>query len=159
VHQNKAPAPTPSSSSKPKSSPELLNPGALQRDPLTRTDSGQSSGADADIEEGTNDDDDDMEASALGKEFAKIKTGDYNQCLSFISANPQILSERETDGLLVEAFNSELDGKHKHAKQCVHQALLIQYCRQLGGRDGVGLFFKRYKPLPNPTSYPTHILM
>jgi len=29
-----------------------------------------------------------------------------------------------------------------YARTCVHQSLLIQYCRQLG-RDGVGLFFKR----------------
>jgi cell division cycle protein 37 len=32
--------------------------------------------------------------------------------------------------------------KYVYAKTCVHQALLLQYCRQLG-RDGVGLFFKR----------------
>jgi cell division cycle protein 37 len=35
-----------------------------------------------------------------------------------------------------------MEGHAKAAKQCVHQALLIQYCRQLG-KDGVGLFFKR----------------
>lgn len=129
------------SSSKQESTVELLNP--PKRPEATRTDTGQSSGADADIEEGTAVDDDSTEASTLGKEFAKIKVGDYSQCLEFISKYPQILNEKETDGLLVEAFNSELDGKHKHAKQCVHQALLIQYCRQLGGRDGVALFFKR----------------
>lgn len=55
----------------------------------------------------------------------------------------EILKESETDGLLVEAFNSQLDGKPKHARQCVHQGLLLQYCRQLGGRQGVELFFKR----------------
>lgn len=33
-------------------------------------------------------------------------------------------------------------GKSKYAKQCVHQALLIQYCRQLG-KDGISVFFKR----------------
>jgi cell division cycle protein 37 len=52
------------------------------------------------------------------------------------------LSERDTDGLLVEAFNKQMDGNDKYARQCVHQALLIQYCRQLG-KDGVALFFKR----------------
>jgi len=35
-----------------------------------------------------------------------------------------------------------MDGNDTYAKQCVHQALLIQYCRQLG-KDGVALFFKR----------------
>lgn len=138
------PKPESSTSGKPTSTVEVLNPGALKRDPLTRTDTGQSSGADADIEEGSNNDDEDsVEASPLGKEFAKIKVGDYSACLRFILEHPKILAERETDGLLVEAFNSELEGKHKHARQCVHQALLIQYCRQLGGRDGVQMFFKR----------------
>lgn len=63
--------------------------------------------------------------------------------MQFISENPSVLAERETDGLLVEAFNKQMDGKEQIAKQCVHQALLLQYCRQLG-RDGVGIFFKRY---------------
>ncbi|KAF2265344.1 hypothetical protein CC78DRAFT_493777 [Lojkania enalia] len=120
---------------------ELLNP--PKRPEASRTDTGQSSGADGDIEEGTAVDDDSVEASALGKEFSRIKIGDYQACLQFISKHPSILNEKETDGLLVEAFNSELDGKHKHAKQCVHQGLLLQYCRQLGGLDGVALFFKR----------------
>lgn len=57
--------------------------------------------------------------------------------------NPEVLAEKETDGLLVEAFNAELDGRPKHARQCVHQGLLLQYCRQLGGRQGVEMFFKR----------------
>ncbi|KAF2004134.1 hypothetical protein P154DRAFT_543574 [Amniculicola lignicola CBS 123094] len=136
------PAATASSSSKREPAVELLNP--PKRPDAHRSDTGQSSGADADIEEGsTLDDEDSVEVSAMAKEFAKIKTGDYHACLAFISSNPQILAEKETDGLLVEAFNKELDGKHKYAKQCVHQALLIQYCRQLGGRDGVQLFFKR----------------
>ncbi|KAF1973825.1 Hsp90 co-chaperone Cdc37 [Bimuria novae-zelandiae CBS 107.79] len=122
---------------------ELLNP---PRPSTQRTDTGQSSGADADVEKGSaldDDNGDDIEASPLAKEFAKIKCGDWSACLSFISQHPEILKEKETDGLLVEAFNSELEGKPKHAKQCVHQGLLLQYCRQLGGRDGVALFFKR----------------
>ncbi|KAL1606219.1 hsp90 co-chaperone Cdc37 [Paraconiothyrium brasiliense] len=137
---------TEASSSAPKKkepSVELLN--NPSRPGTQRTDTGQSSGADADIEEGVAlaDNEDDVEASPLAKEFAKIKRGDWSSCLSFISAHPEILKEKETDGLLVEAFNSELEGKPKHAAQCVHQGLLLQYCRQLGGRDGVALFFKR----------------
>jgi cell division cycle protein 37 len=129
------------SGSKQATSVELLNP--PKRDPLERSDTGQSSGADADVEEGSAIDDDSVEASPLAKEFAKIKASDYHASLQFIHQHPQILSEKESDGLLVEAFNSELDGKPKHAKQCVHHALLLQYCRQLGGKDGVSLFFKR----------------
>ncbi|KAF9736889.1 hypothetical protein PMIN04_010431 [Paraphaeosphaeria minitans] len=141
----KTPVPSASSSVTPKKAePELLNP-ASSRPTAQRTDTGQSSGADADVEDGPalDDNGDDVEASPLAKDFAKIKRGNWSSCLSFISAHPEILKEKETDGLLVEAFNAELDGKPKHAAQCVHQGLLLQYCRQLGGRDGVALFFKR----------------
>ena len=124
---------------------ELLNSGVAQRNPLQRQESGQTSGTDADVEDAAPDgeDEDDIQASAEGKKFAEIKMGDYRACMQFISENPSVLAERETDGLLVEAFNKQMDGKEQVAKQCVHQALLLQYCRQLG-RDGVGIFFKRY---------------
>lgn len=89
-----------------------------------------------------NDDDSNPEASSLGKEFARIKVGQYQQCLEFIVAHPDIVRPRETDGLLAEAFDGQLAGKEDYARQCVHQALLLQYCRSLG-KDGVGLFFKR----------------
>ncbi|KKY29262.1 putative hsp90 co-chaperone cdc37 [Phaeomoniella chlamydospora] len=123
---------------------EVLNPGALQRNNLPRQDTGLSSGAEADIEDGGPDeaDDSDIQPTPLGKAFAKIKMGDYRACLQFISENPGVVAERETDGLLVEAFNAQMDGKEAYARNCVHQGLLLQYCRQLG-RDGIGLFFKR----------------
>jgi cell division cycle protein 37 len=125
---------------------ELLN--APTRPAASRTDTGQDSGADADVEEGTtadaaNDDDDDITASPLAQSFAKIKAGDWYAALQFLMQHPEVMKESETDGLLVEAFNSELDNKPKHARQCVHAGLLLQYCRQLGGRQGVEMFFKR----------------
>lgn len=109
---------------------ELLNPEAVKR-----AQEG-SQGQDDD------DDDADVKASDVAKEFAKIKIGDYRACLQFISEHPELMSERETDGLLVEAFNAQMEGKDDYARQCVHQGLLIQYCRSLG-RDGINLFFKR----------------
>lgn len=124
---------------------EQLNPGAKPMDSLTDS---TSSGADADLEESAEDDNEDhIEPTRLGKEFAKIRIGDYRKCMEFVSRNPAVVAERETDGLLIEAFNSQIDGKDDYAKQCVHQALLLQYCRQLG-RDGVALFFKRYALFP-----------
>lgn len=128
--------------------PELLNPSRPQQKSF---DNVQTPGSDADVEdEGTgtkksildDSDDDDLSTSALAKQFGKINFGDYKTSLQFISSNPAIVSEKETDGLLVEAFNAQSEGKDSYARQCVHQALLIQYCRQLG-KDGVGLFFKR----------------
>ncbi|KAL8816199.1 MAG: hypothetical protein Q9223_004749 [Gallowayella weberi] len=131
---------------------EVLNPGTLKKDALKRLDSaGQSSGAEADVDEpipntlNVNEDDEDeehIEPTELGKTFAKIKMGDYKKCLQFISENHAVVAERETDGLLVQGFNAQMEGKPEYAKQCVHQALLLQYCRSLG-RDGVGVFFKR----------------
>jgi cell division cycle protein 37 len=122
---------------------ELLNPKPSPRD-ILRGDTPVSSGAEADVEDDSllKQDDSDIQPTPLGKEFAKIKLGDYRTSLQFISEHPEIVSERETDGLLVEAFNAAMKEKYVYAKTCVHQALLLQYCRQLG-RDGVGLFFKR----------------
>lgn len=142
------PKPAPSSSKN--SKVELLNtPSLLSRPQLTSVNSGQSEGADADIEDGPDpdhlaaeSDDEDLRPTELGKKFGKIQIGDYRSSLQFISQNPAIISERESDGLLVEAFDAQMEGNAKYAKQCVHQALLVQYCRQLG-KDGVGVFFKR----------------
>lgn len=127
--------------------PELLNPNRP-----SKQDGGLTSGAEADIEDGAvstapgEADEDDMEASPTAKRFAKFAFGDYAGSLEFIGKNPGILVEKETDGLLVEAFNAQSNAQSKseedYARQCVHQALLLQYCRQLG-KDGVGLFFKR----------------
>jgi cell division cycle protein 37 len=115
---------------------ELLNPHSVEKGE-------SSSGAGADAGDANKDDiDEHVEPSKIGKEFAKIKIGDYKACLQFISEHPSVVAEKETDGLLIEAFNSQIEGKDQYARQCVHQALLLQYCRQLG-KDGVGLFFKR----------------
>jgi len=125
---------------------EVLNPHALAgQDSSSREEGQQSSGADADVDEPEADDEDEdaeVEATELGKQFGQIKLGDYRACLQFISQHPQVLAERETDGLLVLAFNAAIDGKDEVARQCIHQGLLLQYCRALG-KDGVGLFFKR----------------
>ncbi|GAB1192353.1 Cdc37 N terminal kinase binding-domain-containing protein [Aspergillus pseudonomiae] len=110
---------------------ELLNPAAV---------SGSSSQkATADEEE---EDPENMKASDLAKRFAKINRNDYRTLLQFISEHPELVAEKETDGLLVEAFNSQMDGKEDYARTCVHHGLLLQYCRSLG-RDGISLFFKR----------------
>ncbi|OJJ44105.1 hypothetical protein ASPZODRAFT_161207 [Penicilliopsis zonata CBS 506.65] len=112
---------------------ELLNPGVLNKD------------ASAAPATGAGDDDydpADMKASELAKQFSRIKLGEYRASLQFISEHPEIVAEKETDGLLVEAFNSQMEGKEEYARQCVHQGLLLQYCRSLG-RDGIALFFKR----------------
>lgn len=121
---------------------EILNPHVLNKAPLERQ---PSSGAEGDVDEpniGDDDDDEESEPSELGIKFSKIKMGDWRACMQFISDNPQVVAEKETDGLLVLAFRAAGNGKDDLARQSVHQALLLQYCRALG-RDGVGMFFKR----------------
>jgi len=125
---------------------EVLNPAALKKDALLRQDEAQSSGADADVEDDGGAVDEDVERiepTPAGREFGKIKMGDYWACLQFISENKEVLAERNTDGLLIMGFHAEEKGNAQLAKQYVHQALLLQYCRQLGP-DGVRLFFKRF---------------
>lgn len=147
VSKATAPTATAARTTSASSTPELLNPGAAGTDIGKR-----SPGSEPDVEDGFTkpapgeENDEDMEASPLAKAFGKIKFGDYSASLQFIGANPAVLNEKETDGLLVEAFNAQSNAQNKkdeeYARQCVHQALLLQYCRQLG-KDGVGLFFKR----------------
>lgn len=147
-HVSKNIAPPPSTKAAPKKSQvqavEVLNPAALKRGSLEAQEGHESSGAEADIDEpvGESDDEADVDVTELGKAFAKIKAGDYRASLQFISQNPSVVAEKETDGLLVEGFNAAIANKQDYAHQCVHQALLLQYCRALGP-DGVGIFFKR----------------
>ena len=156
--EKEAPKETPKETAKPQTKAvEVLNPGSA-RHSLNRPDSeGQASGADADVDEpvAKTDDDEDVELTAFARKFGQIKIGDYKGCLQFISENREVLDEKNQDGLLMEAFNAGLKGNLPYAKQCVHQALLLQYCRTLG-KDGVGMFFKRYVPSSRPTIAPLH---
>ncbi|KAJ9106762.1 hypothetical protein QFC19_003075 [Naganishia cerealis] len=77
-----------------------------------------------------------------GRAFSQIPVRGYTKSLEFIQRDPSVLAESTTDSLLGEAFEACLKGESARALQCVHQGLLIQYCRKLG-RDGVRLFFDR----------------
>jgi cell division cycle protein 37 len=92
---------------------------------------------------------DDIKASPLGLEFAKIEVGDYEKCYKFLAQHPQIVNEAEKDGLMMEAFQQQLDGKSKLMLKTVHNALLLQYCAALGP-DGIRLFFSRIMEKGHP---------
>ncbi|RSH90130.1 hsp90 co-chaperone Cdc37 [Saitozyma podzolica] len=74
--------------------------------------------------------------------FAQIPVGDFEKSYAFIQKDSSVLTEATHDSLLAEAFEAERKGDKALAKRAVHQALLINYCRQLG-KDGVGLFFQK----------------
>ncbi|KAI2630833.1 hypothetical protein GGR54DRAFT_584360 [Hypoxylon sp. NC1633] len=114
---------------------ELLNPNFS----LTQSEESKAAASPKDDED---DDDKEVEASPDARKFANIKATNYRESHAFIGSHPHILVEKETDGILIMAFDAQLDGKEDSARQYVHQALLLQYCRALG-KDGVALFFKR----------------
>lgn len=128
------PSPKEASGGKKTAEPELLNPSRPAHD------------SSSEASKGAEDDDEITEATPLARQFGRIPYGDYRASLQFIGQHPEIVAEKHTDGLLVEAFDAQSKAKSKkdedYARQCVHQALLLQYCRQLG-KDGVGLFFQR----------------
>lgn len=75
--------------------------------------------------------------------FAKIPPGEYEKSFRFIQEHRDVyVPGASSDALLIAAFTAEGEGKKKHARQCVHQSLLLQYCDKLG-KDGVGIFFKK----------------
>ncbi|KND03952.1 uncharacterized protein SPPG_01403 [Spizellomyces punctatus DAOM BR117] len=95
---------------------------------------------------------DDEEADRItyppAEAFSKIST--MEQSFAFLLQNPTLVSQRYSDMILAEAFRKQMDGQDKEARQCVQQALLLQYCALLGG-DGVRLFFTRLSS-PNHTA-------
>jgi Cdc37 Hsp90 binding domain len=121
---------------------EVLNPpkADAQSDSLPTV----SSGAEADSEGSeAAPTEEEMVPTVLGKKFGEIKIVDLRKSMNFIEDHPEIVSERNQDGLMVSAFNAQLEGKESLGKQYVHQALLIQYVKQVG-RGGVKTFFQGY---------------
>ncbi|ODN96495.1 cell division cycle protein 37 [Cryptococcus wingfieldii CBS 7118] len=80
--------------------------------------------------------------SASGRAFANIPIGAFEKSYNFIQNDSSVLAASTHDSLLAEAFDAERRGDNQLAMRCVHQSLLISYCRQLG-KDGVGLFFQK----------------
>ncbi|KAJ2899592.1 SNF2 family domain-containing protein [Zalerion maritima] len=87
-------------------------------------------------------DDSEVKSSAIGKRFGALSPDNYSASLDFLSRYPEVLAEKETDALLIMAFDAELEKRPAESRSYVHQALLLQYCRALG-KDGVALFFRR----------------
>lgn len=69
----------------------------------------------------------------------------FSAALDFLSSHKALLRSKDgaaTDAMLVEAFQSELRGEKKRARQFVEKGLMLQYLTKLGP-DGVNLFFRR----------------
>ncbi|KAG8829003.1 hsp90 co-chaperone Cdc37 [Serendipita sp. 399] len=115
---------------------------ASHTEALTAT---QDKGEDADNEGGEEDDDDEDTLPQLTPElltFSKIKRGNFEESYRYIQEHRSVYVPGADDALLVAAFDAESNKKSEYAKNCVNQALLLQYCEKLGP-DGPALFFKR----------------
>ena len=78
--------------------------------------------------------------ATLKREFAKLEG--FEASFKYITKHPRIVTQDISDSILAEAFSAQLEKREKYAKNCVVQALMIQYAVQLG-RDGISLFFNR----------------
>lgn len=140
VNKSKVEPPPPSaktsSAKKKEKSIQVLNPDSANNH--------QSAGKDEDEEEG-----EDILTSEVAREFSKLR--DFPKSFEYITKHPYIVSEEKSDEILAAAFESQMKGKPKSAKLCVHQALVLKYCAQLG-KDGVSLFFRRMSVPGKPLS-------
>lgn len=93
--------------------------------------------------------DDNVEASSDAVEFSKINVGDFESAYRFLVTHPHIVTEKEKDGLMMQAFQQQLQGRTDDMKRTVHNALLLQYCAALGP-DGIRLFFSRVQEKNHP---------
>lgn len=96
----------------------------------------------AEANDDSEDEDDIPSLSPSGRAFANLPLGDWEKIYAFIQKDSSILSEASHDALLLEAFAAERRGNKALARRCIHQSLIIKYCRELGS-DGVGLFFQK----------------
>lgn len=81
-------------------------------------------------------------------EFSKLPLEGFQESWDFIKAHRDVVVPGASDALLVAGYRAEREGKHKYAKQCVHQSLLLQYGEKLG-RDGISVFFKKCAFIPD----------
>ncbi|KAG8892662.1 hsp90 co-chaperone Cdc37 [Tulasnella sp. 408] len=115
---------------------EVLNPGVKMKDLEPEADDAEEE-ADDELEERVPD------LSPTLLQFSKLKVGDFEGSFRFIQAHPkEFKREGVYDELVIGGFRAAIRGEKKYAKQCIHQALIVQYCDKLG-KDGVSLFFKR----------------
>lgn len=127
---------------------EVLNPessGSQLESVPGRSGYMQDQAGDANIGDEEDDDGEEEEIpefSPSAKRFTQLEIGNWDASFKAISSEPALLKDDVNDAILLEAFEAAIRGDKKYAKACVHQSLVLQYCRKLG-RDGVALFFKR----------------
>lgn len=140
--------PKPTATAKGKSKEiEVLNPQSVTSAAPSTAPPAGTAAQDASDSDGDDEEEELPNLTPAALAFSKIKPSDYPSSFAAIQRSPALYTdESTTDALLVEAFEAEMQGNKERAKACVHQGLLLQYCRNLG-KDGVALFFKKCAPL------------
>ncbi|KAF9973671.1 hsp90 co-chaperone Cdc37 [Modicella reniformis] len=129
---------TPKASKKPTQTViETLNPGSIGGVSASAGSSKQAATVDD-----SDDSDDEVEVTDVALEFSRVKG--FDASLTFISKHPYLGTQKYSDEIMAQAFKAQMEGDEDYANNCVHQALVLQYCSQLG-KDGVGLFFHRIR--------------
>lgn len=103
---------------------------------------------------------DELEVLPATAEFAKIPYQQLEKSAQFLIAHPSICTENQKDSLIMTAFDHQLQGDVKGARQVIYQSLLLQYIAQLAGpkasKDqtirGIKLFFSKLKDPSAPAS-------
>jgi hypothetical protein len=80
--------------------------------------------------------------STLARRFVELGLGHYSEYTRFISDNPKILAQSEIEALVAEALIAEKAGQSTMAQTCIHQALLLRECKNLGLREAVDFIRK-----------------
>ncbi|KAI0916839.1 hypothetical protein AcV7_005786 [Taiwanofungus camphoratus] len=115
---------------------EVLNPKGVAAAETTFAQGSSTSATSAD------DDDELPELTSTLEEFSRLPLRGYEESWEFIKMHRDVIVPGASDALLVAAFKAQSNGQSRHAQQCVHQSLLLQYCDKLGG-DGVRVFFRK----------------
>ena len=106
-----------------------------------------SSSKPADDADADDEDDDDERIPDLTPtlfEFTKIRLGDFEKSYKFIQDHSrEVMLPGVYNQLVIAGFRAAVKKDFPYARQCVHQGMIVQYCEKLG-RDGPGLFFKRF---------------
>ncbi|KAG0318045.1 hsp90 co-chaperone Cdc37 [Linnemannia gamsii] len=123
---------------------ETLNPGSTGGVPAPK---GKKAPEPAPVADDDSDSEDDVEVTEVALGFSRIKGLDAS--LAYISKHPYLSTQKYSDEIMAQAFKAQMDGDEAYANTCVHQALILQYCAQLG-KDGVGLFFHRIRDPGHP---------
>lgn len=94
---------------------------------------------------------DDLQLLPSTDKFGSIPLNDLRSSAEFLLKHTSIVNENQKDALIMTAFDKQLDGDSKSAKQIIHQSLLLQYTAQLAGPNpnkdqiikAVKLFFSK----------------